>query len=54
MNPQIPALLHIVNISILKHESRRVDTMFSREGDGTTLLGVFLDERAASPSSDVI
>jgi hypothetical protein len=53
MNPQIPALLHVVYINIVKQESRHIDTILSREGDGTTLLSNDLDARAASPSSDI-
>ena len=53
VNPQVMALLHIVYVNIVKHESRHVDTMFSGEGDGTTLLSIDCYVRAASPPPDV-
>ena len=53
-DPQITELLHEVYINIVKQESRHVDKTFPGEGDGTALLGIDFDSRAASPPPDVI
>ena len=46
-NPQVSALLHEVYINI-------VNSTFPGEGDGTALLGVNFNARAANPPPDVI